>query len=194
MNGNFLKVSFLALLCTLNCSDGAESKQPIEPTALSQPIVQPRPNAESDIAVSDVFRQIPFVENAKMAGMLRAWKRIPNYGHYRKARPMDFVTAGWKETEFDRSYDYGELAGAYGLALFVVDKTLPKPKNMSLVVFVERAKNRCDIYWIYRDENLSALNLSRSSGDIFLRGTREDGTSADCEIQWSRKSRKWTCE
>jgi hypothetical protein len=130
--------------------------------------------------VSELLRELPLVEQEKRAGMLRAWKQIPNHDHYRKARPSDFVTAGWNEKEFDRSYEYGEIAGAYGLAMFVIDKTLPKPKHFAFVVFIERPKNRYDTYWIYRDENLSGLNLSRSSGDIFLRGVRESGMPSDC--------------
>lgn len=194
MNRILFKISFLALISALGCSTQPEGKQTTEPARASQPSSPPQAITEPDFAVSELLRKLPLVENEKRVGMLRAWKQIPNHDQYRKARPSDFVTAGWNENEFDRSYEYGEIAGAYGLAIFVINKILPKPKNFSFAVFVERPKNRYDIYWVYRDENLSGLNLSRSSGDIFLRGTREDGTSADCEIQWSRTSRKWTCD
>jgi hypothetical protein len=194
MNRILLKISFLTLISALGCSTLPAGKQTIEPAPASRLSAPSQNITEPDVAVSELFRTLPLVENEKRVGMERAWKQIPNYDHYRKARPSDFVTAGWKENESDRSYEYGEIAGAYGLGLFVVDKTLPKPKNFSFVIFVERPRNRYDIYWIYRDENLSGFNLSRSSGDIFLRGVSENGMPIDCEVQWSKNSGKWTCE
>jgi hypothetical protein len=194
MNRILLKISFVALIFALGCSTLREGKQTMGPSPNSQPSTSPQGVTVPDIAVSDLFRQIPFIEKEKSAGLLRAWKTAPNYNHYRKAKASDFVTASWNEKEFDRSYDYGEIAGAYGLALFVIDKTVSKPEQFSLVVFIERPNNRYNVYWIYRDENLSGLNLSRSSGDIFLRGVGGNGMSTDCEIKWSRDSKKWTCE
>jgi len=90
-------------------------------------------------------------------------------------------------------YDYGEIAGAYGLALFVIDKTATTSKKYSLLVFIRRPRNRYDLYWIYRNEDLSRLKLNRASGDIFVSGIREDGTTVNCEIAWSRKDNMWTC-
>jgi len=68
--------------------------------------------------------------------MLRAWDHVPNYNNFRVANKSDFDNPFF-------TYDYGEIAGAHGLAVLIVNK---------------------------------------------------DGTRGVCEIQWSKKQRKWTCQ
>jgi hypothetical protein len=91
----------------------------------------PQPSPEAELSVSDFIKQIPFIEEEKRAGMSRAWSRVPNSARYRAAQKGDF------ENPFMTS-DYGELAGAYGLATLIVDKTAKDPKRMSLIIFVQR--------------------------------------------------------
>jgi len=118
--------------------------------------------------------------------MLRAWAHVPNNEHYRAARARDF------ENPFMTS-DYGEIAGAYGLATLIVDKTITTAQRFSLVILIERPGNRYDIYWIYRDMDLSKYKMSRASGDIFVEEVHEDGSKSVCEIRWDRKKRQWAC-
>ena len=146
----------------------------------------PSPSPEAELSVSDLIKQWPFIEKEKRAGMLHAWSRVPNNAHYRVAQKGDF------ENPFMTS-DYGELAGAYALATLIVDKTAPGPKRMSLIIFVERQDNRSDIYWIYRDMDLSKYRMSRASGDIFVDEVHEDGSKSLCEIRWDKKERTWAC-
>ena len=90
--------------------------------------------------------------------------------------------------------DYGELAGAYGLAALIVNKTASDARRMSLVVFIERPGNRSDLYWIYRDMDLSKYRMSRSSGDIFVETLDENGSRSVCEISWDKTEKRWTCK
>jgi hypothetical protein len=116
------------------------------------------------------------IEEQERTGILRAWGRV-----------------GHRETYFAGPHEYGEIAGAWGLAMIVRDNSITSAKKSSLLAFIRRPGNRFDLYWIYRNEDLSRLGLSRLSGDIMVSGTREDGTAVNCEIAWSRKDNRWTC-
>src|SRR2546425_8449684 len=82
------------------------------PPQNSQPIqtaTSPQPSPEAELSVSDLIKQLPFIDKEKRAGMLGAWSHVPNNAHYRVAQKGDF------ENPFMTS-NYGEMAGAYGLA------------------------------------------------------------------------------
>jgi hypothetical protein len=161
-------------------SNAPQNTQPIQTTD------SPHPSPEVEVSVSDLIKQWPFIEKEKRAGMLRAWFRVPNNDHYRVAQKADF------ENPFMTS-DYGELAGAYGLATLIVDKSASSSNRMSLIIFVDRPDNRSDIYWIYRDKDLSKYRMSRASGDIFVDEVHEDGSKSVCEIRWDKKEGTWAC-
>jgi hypothetical protein len=135
--------------------------------------------------MTQFITELPTVDKEQRLGLSRAWSRVPNNAHYRIAHFSDFG----KPT---MTYDYGEMAGAYGLAALVVDKTLTEAK-FSLVIFIERPAGRYDIYWIYRNLDLSKYGMNRASGDIFVDYVNSDGTRGVCEIQWDRKQRRWAC-
>ena len=139
------------------------------------------------MSVGQLIEKLPFMEREKRTGMLRAWDHVGNYNNFRVANKSDF------ENPF-LTYDYGEIAGAYGLALLIVNKTIPSVQRFSLVIFIERPANRYDIYWIFRDMDLSKYSMTRASGDIFVDEVRKDGTRAVCQIEWSKKQREWTCQ
>lgn len=150
------------------------------PTAVREsPASSPSPSAtpEPNITVSQ-FLTSDFdpVDEGERAALLRAWKKVPAHENYEILQDV-----------------YGEIAGAHGLALIIADKSLNRSTQFSLIVFIRRPENKYDLYWIYKNENLSRVSLSRVSGDIFVSGFREDGSSLNCEIAWSRKDNKWTC-
>ena len=153
----------------------------------SPPVSTPTGSPEIEKSVKDLIIDWPFIPKEKRAGMLRTWSRVPNGANYRVAERRDFVKP------FMTS-DYGELAGAYGLATLIVDKTITDRRRMSLIVFIERPGNRSDLYWIYRDQDLSKYEMSRASGDILVNEAHEDGGTSVCEIQWVKDQRKWTCK
>jgi len=157
-----------------------QNRPPIHTT--SSPQLSPEP----ELSVSDLIKQWPFIEKEKRSGMLSAWSRVPNNVHYRVAQKGDF------ENPFMTS-DYGELAGAYGLATLIVDKTITDRRRMSLIIFIERPGNRSDIYWVYRDMDLSKYRMSRASGDIFVDEVHGDGSKSVCEIRWDKQERTWAC-
>ena len=151
----------------------------------TQTASSPLPSPEAELWVSDLIKQWPFIEQEKRVAMLRAWSHVPNNVRYRVAQKSDF------ENPFMTS-DYGELAGAYGLAILIVDKTVSGSTRMSLIIFIDRPGHRSDLYWIYRDMDLSKYRMSRSSGDIFVE-VQENGIRSVCEIGWDKKQRTWAC-
>ena len=173
------------LIALVSCQQGRPlSNQPA--AGINQPSPSPESSPEMEKSVTELIRDLPFLEMGERVGLLRAWSRVPGHDDYRVARASEFENAFM-------THDYGEMAGAYGLAALVVDKTRGADQ-FSLVIFVRRPANSYDVYWIYRNMDLSKYRMSRASGDIFVNYPREDGTSGVCEIQWDRKVRRWSCK
>jgi hypothetical protein len=154
---------------------------------VTQPSSPPQSAPEDEVSLTELIKQLPFIEKAKRAGMLRAWTLIPNNDHYRIARTSDFANP-------IMTHDYGEMAGAYGLSTLIVDKTVAGTQRFSLVIFIERPASTYEVYWIYQNMDLSKYRMSRSSGDIMVEEVHDDGTTTACEIQWVKKERRWTCK
>ena len=133
---NIAKALMMALLSTLTgCLTVRETSRSLSP-AQPSPSSSPTSSPEIEMSVRQLIAQLPFIEKEKRAGMLRAWDHVPNYNNFRVANKSDFDNPFF-------TYDYGEIAGAHGLAVLIVNK---------------------------------------------------DGTRGVCEIQWSKKQRKWTCQ
>jgi hypothetical protein len=173
------------LTMLFGCRTYVEDSTPQPVAILNQPATSPEGSPELEKSVTEFIKELPMVEQEERLGMLRAWTRVPNNDRYRLAQAREF-------TNRSMIYDYGELAGAYGLAALIVDKTL-NADRFSLLIFDRRPANRFDVYWIYRNMDLSKHSMSRASGDIFVDEVREDGTKGVCEIQWDRKKRRWAC-
>ena len=178
----FVAMMLPALLTGCSTNAVSTTKSPV--AVVNQPSTSPAP-PEPEKSVSELIKELSQPEKEERLGMLRAWVRVPHHDHYRAAQASDF------STPFMTS-DYGELAGAYGLAAMIVDKTL-STDCFSLVIFIRRPANRYDVYWIYRNMDLSKYRMSRASGDIFVNYPRSDGTDGICEIQWDRKVSRWAC-
>ena len=176
----------VCLLATA-CRQGSAEKQVVAEPIVVQSNASPSPTPEPDQSVKDFIPGVWPLSKERLAGLRRAWASIPRNSDFRVARSDDFG-------EPRRVYDYGEIAGAYGLALMVIDKTKPVDSRFGLIIFVERPGNRYDTYWIYRDTNLRSFTMQRASGDIFVEEKLGDGSSKTCEIQWIRKKGQWSCE
>ncbi len=177
-------VVLLTLTCCLTPRERPRNLSTAQP---GPPSTSPKSSPEVEMTVRQLIAQLPFMEKEKRTGMLRAWDHVANYNNFRVANKSDF------ENPFF-TYDYGEMAGAYGLALLIVNKTIQSIQRFSLVIFIERPANRYDIYWIYRDMDLSTYRMTRASGDIFVDEVRKDGTRGVCQIEWSKKRREWICQ
>jgi hypothetical protein len=163
---------FLAVACNAGNRDRPTVARKLpEPTP--NPTITPQPRITTDEFLKSEFYPM---DKWERDGLLRAWHKVPAHKNYEMVQDV-----------------YGEIAGAYGLALIIADKSLSADSQFSLIVFIRRPGNKYDLYWIYHNENLSRISLSRSSGDIFVSGLREDGSNLNCEIAWSRKDNKWTC-
>jgi hypothetical protein len=140
---------------------------------------------EPDVTVPEFINQMPFLEKSERAAMIKAWDALQNHEGYSAARSLAHKNV---------ISDYGEIAGAYGLALFVIDATRTDADRHGLVVILRRSAGHYDAYWIYHDQDLSNFNMSRSSGSIFIWKPRDDGTRTTCRLEWVRAKGKWTCE
>ena len=179
-----ITAGFIASSMLFGCSTAVERASPAPATT-----PQPSPSAESspelEQSVSQVIKELVISDVDERVGLLRAWQRVPDNDHYRIAQTSDFG-------EPRMTYEYGEIAGAFGLAAMIVDKTRTVDR-FSLIVFIRRPANRFDTYWIYRNMDLTKYAMSRSSGDIFVEYPGPDGNRTLCEIQWDKKSGKWGC-
>jgi len=179
-------VSALILLAALvSCQQAVKLSSNQSSPGVNQPSKLPERLPEREKSVAELITELPFLEKGERLGLLRAWTRVPQHDNYRAANANEF------ENSF-LTHEYGEMAGAYGLAALIVDKTRDADR-FSLVIFVRRPANTYDLYWIYRNMDLSKYRMSRSSGDIFVEYPRDDGTNGVCEIQWNRKQRRWSC-
>jgi len=162
------------------CGGNSSAPQRLEPTPNADhtrfPSPAPAPQPPETAVAEFLKKEFNPIEEQERAGILRAWQRVAH-----------------RETYFAGPHEYGEIAGAWGLAMIVKDDSITSAKKSSLLAFIRRPGNRFDLYWIYRNEDLSRLGLSRLSGDIMVSGTREDGTAVNCEIAWTRKDNRWTC-
>lgn len=169
------------------CGHGAAEKKVVAEPGAAQSSATPTPTPEPEQSVKDFISRVWPLSKERVAGLRRAWARVPRNSDFRVARSEDFG-------EPRRVDDYGEIAGAYGLALMVINKTKPVDSRFGLIVFLERPGNRYDMYWIYRDTDLRSCSMERASGDIFIEEKFGDGSRKLCEIQWTRKKGQWTCE
>jgi hypothetical protein len=181
-----LLVTFTLVATHVDCRAPKATKEAQNDNRIAQGNSSATPLADPEISVPDLIKNYDFIEGNTRKGMLRAWSRVPNNHTYRVAQTSD------SESPIIR--DYGEIAGAHGLVTLIVDKTVLGPNRMSLIVFIKRPNNRSDIFWIYRDMDLSKYKIGRSSGDIFVEEAPQiDGSKYLCEIRWDKKDKKWGC-
>lgn len=203
-NQKFLLVPASALLALI-----ASCHPQPPPGRVAQTETPPPPSPEPTIlntpgrSVADCIKQIPFLEAGERSGMLRAWKKYPGYQNYRMVEAPDFRIPEWVSHEYYASdaaratgwsHDYGELSGAYGLVLFMVDKTLPYPNRFSIAVLIRRPANRFDLYWIFQGADLTHFTMGRHSGNVYFSEYADDRKTRACDIQYSRKQNRWACE
>ena len=167
------------------CRQGSAEKKVVARPIAVQSNATPTPTPEPEQSVKDFISGVWPLTKERAAGLRRAWARVPRNSDYRVARSADFGEARMV-------HNYGEIAGAYGLALMIVNKTKTNNDRFSLVIFIERPGDRYSLYWIYRDRDLRASRLSRSSGSLFVE-TSEKSREV-CRIQWTRSKGEWTCE
>jgi len=184
----------------------SEREQPAPITKLeSSPSPSPEPNPRNDPvqSVVDCIEEIPFLEKRERSGLLKAWKKVPGYRNYRMVEASDFRIPDWASREYyagdvERatgwSHDYGELSGAYGLALFTLNTTANYPNCFAVAALIKRTSDKFDLYWIFQNADLSHFNMGRHSGDVYLIEYGDDGKTHVCDLQYSRKQRRWACE
>ena len=183
-----------------------ETERPAPITKLQSsptPSPAPKPRDDSGQSVVDCIKEIPFLEATERTGLLKAWKKVPGYGNYRTVTASDFRMPDWVSREFyagdvERatgwSHDYGELSGTYGLALFTLNRKANYPNCFGVAVLIKRTSDKFDLHWIFQDADLTHFNMGRHSGDVYLSEYGDDGKTHVCDLQYSRKQRRWACE
>jgi hypothetical protein len=112
-----IPITVACVLATACRNGSAEKKVIAEPIAV-QSNATPTPTPEPEQSVKDFMSGVWPLSKKRVPGLRRAWATVPRNSDFRVARSDDFG-------ESRRVYDYGEIAGAYGLALMVIDKTKP---------------------------------------------------------------------
>jgi hypothetical protein len=111
------------------------------------------------------------------------------------AQPEDFRFSGVATT---KPYIY--WWGAF--AVIVVDATRQDDDRFGIILFQDPK----DLYdapadqgepyrpvWLKRDLDLSRTSLSMASGYWFINEHLDDGTVKTCEVDWSKKQKKYIC-
>ena len=199
----FLLLCLIAFLAGEGCThrevEMTSAKSSPTPPAISEPT---SPTAEDEKSVEEIIRE-QRLEKPKQRSLLRTLRSIPNHRDYRAVRRSDIKIPKWVRQEYYWSdvergigwaSDYGEMSGAYGLIVFIVDKRIADVNRFSVVVFIERPGNRYTVHWIKRNEDLSSVLLGRHSGNVYLKQYLDGGRSLFCDVQWNSATRKWGCE
>lgn len=194
----------VALFLFNGCGDhGSQSANVAPPTAAPLPSATPLSSTDAGQSVVECINQIPFLDEAERRGMLKAWKNQRGYKNFRMVEPPDFRIPEWVSREHyasdveratGRPYDYGELSGAYGVVLFMVDQAAVDNNRFSIAVLIRRPGNIFSFHWIFEKTDLSQTTLGRHSGDVYLKQFLDDGSTKFCDIQWSRALGRWACE
>lgn len=154
----------------------------VSPKATATPTPTPGP----EVSVTDFISTLPELKSEEARGIRSAWTGIPKHGQYRVVRSDEFQDS-------IKPYEYGEIAGAYGLALLIANRTKHDNDRFSLIIFIRRPGNRYDTYWIFRDMDLRGYSLSRASGSVYVEDKLEGKRRTNCRIEWSKAKRQWNC-
>lgn len=169
----------------------------------ARPSPTPTPFEGPGESVVDCIKRIHVLYPGETSGLLKAWKRQPGYQNYRMVEASDFRIPDWVrrdqywpdvERATGWSSDYGEMNGAWGVVLFMVQRTATFPKWFSVAVLIKRPGNRFDLYWIFQNADLTHFNLGRHSGDVYLLEYTDDGKTRSCDLEYSRQQGRWACE
>ena len=195
-------IAILAGVCCTHRKEqpnSAQSSHSQSPPAISESTPG---TEEEEKSVEEIIRGRG-IEEPKQRSLLRTLRRIPNYRDYRAVRRSDIKIPNWVRQKYywgdvERGMgwasDYGEMSGAYGLIVFIVDKRIAEANRFSVVAFIERPGNRYTVHWIKQNEDLSNVLLGRHSGNVYLTQYLDGGKSLFCDVQWNSATRKWGCE
>jgi hypothetical protein len=137
-----------------------------------------------------------------------AWHAFTQDGRYRWADQNDFRFPDWAKQQRSRldveramktPIQAGHIKGSYEsieVALIVVDTTRPDWNRYGIVIISERRKKpqKPEIKWLFRDRDLSRVQLDWSSGDTLgIAEYGDDGLRRHCFVKWDAKKRRYLC-
>lgn len=133
------------------------------------------------------------------------WENFTASGQYRLAQASDmtFSEEAKKQAGSGTSfyaYAWGDLnypkrVEDDHLAAIVVDKTKTDTNKFGLVIFspIKDSKDKYEINWLYRDQDLSKSTVNRASGELYVAKYSDDGSRQSCSVKWNPKIKKFEC-
>lgn len=186
----------LSLLCACNGSSPAQLTA--SPNKLQES------NSQSSNTSSSQDPTNGWMEGATA----RAWQAFTQGGRYKWAGENDFRFPEWVKERYGPDIERaaktpiqaGHIKGSYKsdeVALIVVDTTRQDWNRYSVVIFSERKNNPadCEIRWLFRDQDLSKVQLGWSSGDTLgIAEYRDDGSYRHCFVKRNAKKKTYICD
>ena len=151
----------------------------------------------------------PVTDGWMQGATARAWQALTQGGRYRWAGQDDFRFPDWAQQQQSRldveramrtPIQAGHIKGSYGsieVALIVVDTTRPDWNRYGIVIISERRKKpqKLEIEWLFRNKDLSRVQLNWSSGDTLgIAEYGDDGLRRHCFVKWDAKKRRYLCD
>ena len=173
-----LMFAVCAFVGLISCSSQDKAKTP-GPSASVNSNVTPTPPAPAE-SLETVLAERP--ENNKE--LERAWTNFKRSQKYRVAQPG--------ETQYKPYLIWWGAEGYQGrefLIAIVVDPERTDPNRYGLVVIAapESAGGKYKAYWVVREQDLEQCEISPSSGTVYFKCVRSDGT----DIVWYRSKRQF---
>jgi hypothetical protein len=187
----FYQLLSLLLLCSCGQPSTQQAPSPLEgrkPQQISEKTQPPDPTSS-------------WREEVK-----KAWSLFIKDSHYRVAQPQDFrfpkTDGSNAETAFDKYANRPWIAWWGAFAVIVVDNTRTDQDRFGLILFVEPKENwklpedkkkPWKSAWLYRNRDLSRTWMEQASGYWLVFELGEDGTRRGCEVDWSKRQKKYVC-
>jgi hypothetical protein len=130
--------------------------------------------------------------------LAKAWQQFTGDGHYRLVRLSDMkytedVKKELAQTQTSWQAEYGPYGG---VAAIVVDTSQEGDERFGIVICRGVGKAypypRYDMFWLYKDRDLSTAAIRRASGYLWLQ-EYNDGQAKRCDIEWDEKAHRFVC-
>jgi len=149
----------------------------------------------------------PVTDGYIQGATARAWQAFAQGGKYRWAGQSDFRFPDWAKEKYRSDIERamktpiqaGHIKGSYDsreAALIVVDTTRLDRSRYAIVIISEHLKKpqSWEIKWLFRDMDLSQVQLGWSSGDTLgVSEYGDDGSYRHCFVKWNAKMRSYLC-
>ena len=176
-------IAVFAMLIAASCNVNRPAKTNASSTVNSN-IAAPSPSSPAATWSTEYF--YGRLENAKE--LKRAWTRFERSQKYRLAKPEDV-----QHQPFQIWWGCEAYQGPDFLTAIVVDPSRSDPNRYGVVVLAapESEGSKYKTYWVTREENLQDCEVSGSSGSLFFRCLKGDGSRETRSLGWYKSRREF---